>query len=141
MRRILVGFVFLVVVGAAAFYAYNWTFGGPRVMRDAAAFSNAIDTCSEFAQDAYVPLGGIYLEQSVASGGGDLCTIQLQDAAGDFVTCNLTPDARRVFAQGVRDQAALVGFTGRPNRIVISTSAEDPYTELLNSPACTVGPK
>ncbi len=140
MRRLLYWLIGAAVVVAIAISGYGWQFGGPRVKREAEAYARAVDTCTPFEQDYYVPIGRTTLTRAVEGPDGSVCAIMMASVgAADAIRCRLDDAQRQVLSAWLRETAAATDFFASRVTISYSSTDPDPMTVLLNSDACTLG--
>ena len=131
--------VVLIVLAGIGAVAVSYFFGSMRVQREAAAYLEALDTCTPFEQQAWSPLLRGSLGRSVAGTQDGACVVTMKALGGGQIRCALDADGVALMRDYVQEGADTVTFLGgQTASLRYSSENADPMTRLLNGPDCAM---
>lgn len=130
--------VLLLLVGVTA-VGVSYFFGSIRVQREASSFIAALQTCSPFEQQAWVPIVRGTMMRSVVGMEDGSCVVTMDALGAGQIRCALDANTTPLMVQFIQTGADTVGFLGGQTvSLRYSSEGPDPMTELLNGPNCAI---
>ena len=141
MKRALIILVALIAVAAIGAFGVSYFLGSLRVQREAAAYLEALESCTPFDQQAWAPLLKATSGRSVVGPSDRGCDVTIAALGAGQLRCSLDDEGLALMVRYIEEGVETVTFLGgQTASIRYSSETPDPMTELMNGSDCTFEP-